>query len=119
MFLSVSLCANISPQDLGLENVSLTQFPFKIGSHDLTALGVTRSADRARLLSAVAELAAEGATQVHIRAAGLQWRMLARAEQRDIPAALLRKMVRIFSRGPFLLPNLLSGNIGRIPGQYC
>ena len=57
-------------------------------------MGVFRPDHRARLLVAVADLLT-GATQVYIRAASLNWRILKEEEKRDIPANLLRKMLRM------------------------
>ena len=57
-------------------------------------MGVFRPEHRARLLVAVADLLT-GATQVYIRAAALDWRILREEEKRDIPANLLRKMLRM------------------------
>ena len=57
-------------------------------------MGVFRPDHRARLLVAVADLLT-GATQVYIRAAALDWRILREEDKRDIPANLLRKMLRM------------------------
>ena len=57
-------------------------------------MGVFRPDHRARLLLAVADLLT-GATQVYIRAASLNWRILKEEDKRDIPANLLRKMLRM------------------------
>ena len=57
-------------------------------------MGVFRPDHRARLLLAVADLLT-GATQVYIRAASLNWRILREEDKRDIPTNLLRKMLRM------------------------
>ena len=57
-------------------------------------MGVFRPDHRARLLVAVGDLLT-GATQVYIRAASLNWRILREEDKRDIPTNLLRKMVRM------------------------
>jgi len=67
----------------------------EIGPGDMSAMGVTYSHHRARLMAAVAELVGGGATQVYIMAATMDWRILREEEKRKIPRNLLRKMIRM------------------------
>merc|ERR1712130_66107 len=78
--------------DNGYDDLEISK---KIGASDLTAMGVTRSDHRARILQAVADLVLGGATQVYIRAASLHWKILDEKEIRIIPANLLRKMIKM------------------------
>ena len=61
----------------------------------MTAMGVSLTHHRARLMMAVAELVGGGATQVYIRAASLGWKILKEEEKRKIPRNLLRKIIRM------------------------
>ena len=61
----------------------------------MSAMGVTHSHHRARIMAAVAELVGGGATQVYIMAATMGWRILREEEKRKIPRNLLRKMIRM------------------------
>merc|ERR1712130_268466 len=78
--------------DNGYDDLEISK---KIGASDLTAMGVTRSDHRARILQAVADLVLGGATQVYIRAASLHWKILDEKEMRIIPVNLLRKMIKM------------------------
>ena len=61
----------------------------------MSAMGVTHSHHRARIMAAVGELVGGGATQVYIMAATMGWRILREEEKRKIPRNLLRKMIRM------------------------
>ena len=61
----------------------------------MSAMGLTDSQHRARMMAGVSELVGGGATQVYIMAATMGWRILREEEKRKIPRNLLRKMIRM------------------------